>query len=278
MTVKPMSEAEFNAWIGCEYILLCGYPASGKSHAILSVARHWRQIYPNSLTYIIDTEGGILKIWKKHFPELKPVKDILYYRVDSADSFVSVLNENILPKVKPIDLLCVESAGRIWEYSQSIGYLATAGMDKADFLEKRMEQYLALKGTGKDAKLGSPVVQPDTMWQVSKYYYARSFLDRFSPEPPCNIIITTTLAAERPEERESATRKRIKRFLGQNIVPDGAPRTAFYPDTVIWLTQGSEGFEGTILKDRESQKPGVQPTFKLGESFYLELQEARKSS
>lgn len=274
----PMTAAEFKSWNGPEYILLMGHSNSGKSDAILCMAHYWRTVLQRQV-YILDTEGGILKVWRSplrpYHDAITPGDGVSYYRVSTVDEFVICLGETILPQVKKGDLLCVESVGRVWEHSQDIAYTVTTGMGKAEFLERRIAQFISLRTAGKEVSLGSPIADPDKFWQVAKHYNNRAFLDLFSPEPPCDVVLSTPLGPDRPRERQSKQRQEVKNFLGTNLVPDGSPRTAYYPDTIILMSEDSDGFHATVVKDRGLHKPGLQSVFDV-RHFYLDLQVARR--
>ncbi len=263
--VKPMTLEEFEAYIPREFLLLIGHPGSGKSHTLLSIIDYWKTVYPESLAYVIDTEDGLRKIWKKHFSHLKPEKDIIYYLVSDIDEFLLAFEE-IKPKARRLDWLCAESLSRTWEFAQDTGYQYISGMSKIEYFERRLAQRIE---TEKGIKLPPPIPQPDQFWQIVKHLQVRAFLDELQ-KLPCNILLTTTLGVEKPSGLDSAVRKEVRKFLGLSVSPDGFPRSPYYPDTVILLTKEIDGFYAQVLKDRGYEKEGEFVRFKIN-NFYLDL-------
>ena len=116
-----------------EYILLVGGPSSGKTHSILSVADYMQKYSPKARVYAIDTENGMIKLWKGSFSHLENLE--VYMPVDM-DGVVKSL-QVIEAKVTPQDWIVVESISRTWDWSQDLGYLTTTQMKKAEFMDRR---------------------------------------------------------------------------------------------------------------------------------------------
>lgn len=259
--VEAITQQTLSKYSPREFILLCGYGGTGKSSAIFSVARLLKRISPDAVVHCIDTENGMLKLWKTKNPDLD---NIQLYLCKDMDEVILTFDETV-PKLRAQDWFGFESMARIWEYSQNLGYEEIAGMAKAAYLRKR------LATGGRDAITPSP----DHLWQIVKNAHGRSFLDPITMLDPllnkhgCNIIMTTTLGAIKGEkQRESADRKTARVALGITMDIEGAPRLAYYPDTVVQLTEESDGFWARILKDRG---PSVEkPKFKIeNNDFWL---------
>ena len=260
--VRPLTEQEFAIFKPREYILLIGSPASGKSHTVLSTV-YMASKLEKARGYIIDTEGGILKLWKTRFSDLAPGKGINYYSVSSIEEFLDTFDE-IRPELKAGDWLAVESLVRLWEWAQSYTYEAITGLTKLAYLEKRL-----IEREGK--RLSSPIPQPDLFWQIAKHHYQRCFLDQLQ-SLPCNIMLTTTLSADKPPGMTSEARKEMVKFAG--VSADGWPRGPYYPDTLIITTCERDGYYATITKDRGYDNPGIVVKFKIN-NFLMDYQASK---
>ena len=257
MPPTPITAATLAQALAREFIELCGLPKSGKSYAVLSLARSVQILDPAAKVYIIDTEDGILKLWQNAFPD---VGNVSLYRCAGIDEVLDAF-EAIRAVVKPGDWLCTESMSRVWSYAQDMGYEAVTGIGKSKYLANRTT--------------GQPVTpQPDQLWQVVRNLHNRQFMDVINHELVCNVLLTTTVS-QRPvvfERGESArTRQQIRDILGVNIVPEGEPRNAFYPDTIVLMEKRHDGYWATIIGDRGYDKPGQANISFQVSNFWLQF-------
>ena len=259
--VEAITQANLAQYTPREFVLLCGYGGTGKSSAIFSVARLLKRISPNAAVHAIDTENGLLKLWKTKNSDLDNIE--LYICKDIDDVILTF--DDIVPKLGAQDWLANESMSRIWDYSQDSAYEQIVGLSKAVYLQKR------LASGGKDAI----TPQPDRFWQIAKNAHNRRFLDPITMLDPllnkngCNMIMTTTLGAIKGEkQKESADRRIARMALGLTMDIEGAPRLAYHPDTVVHLTEESDGYWARILKDRGPSEE--KPKFKIeNNDFWL---------
>jgi len=237
-----------------EFIEICGHPKSGKSYDVLSVASAVKRINSEATIYIIDTEDGLRKVWKTSFTDVDNIR--LYLCADMDD--VVLVIEKLKPLLKKDDWLCLESLSRIWDFAQDLGYQAVTGMKKPEYLIKRR------------AEGGAVTPHPDQLWQIVKNSYHRNMMDVLVNEIPCNILITTTLS--KVQRRESKVRKEVREMLNIDVSPEGDPRNAYYPDTIVLTTKDEDGFWATVLGDRGGEIPGQQIHFKV-DSFLFDFME-----
>ena len=222
-----------------ELLLIIGHPGCGKSRFILSLARYWELLHENATVRIIDTEHGLSKLLKEQFADIENVE---IAEVNDADETIAAISE-VSELAKPDDWVCFESLGRNWEDSQDLASMTIVGMPKSEYLS----QWLA-KTKGK----GSPVPQGDMYWQIAKDAHVRNVVNKLTRlSKKCHVLVTTTLPPEKPNFRgKNKTREEVAGFLGITVSPDGAPRNAYYFDTVVMMMQDNEGYWGSVLKDR----------------------------
>ena len=259
--IMPVSAEALKAFEPLEFILLLGYGDTGKSYAILQLARAWQAMKPEGKVFAIDIETGIMKTWKKAFPDISPDRFLLWHgeAVDNIEKFLVVLNQ-VWPVATPNDFLCIESDTRIWDGSQDLAWARITGQHKDEYLSAR------LASGGK-----APVTpQPDNLWQIALDAYRRRFRDVLTNTVRLrtNILITTGLS--RPGARVSPAKRDAMNLLGIDIVPDGHSENVRNPDTVVMMTKDSEGYFAEVLKDRGYSRPAQRIKFSVG-NFYLDF-------
>jgi len=256
--MKLFTSADLAEYKLREFIEICGSWKSGKSYDVLSIAQSWQRIESEGTVYIIDTENQIRKMWKAQFRDVDNIK--LYMCADMDDVILAI--DTIKPKLHINDWICLESKARIWEFAQDLGYMAIAGMKKAEYLSKQRTD-------------GGPITpHPDQLWSIVKNAYYRNMMDVLVNEVECNIVITTTMSKSVKDmpKRESPTRKAVRMMLGTDVSLDGDPRNPYYPDTIVMTTKGEDGFWATVLGDRGGEIPGQQIHFKV-DSFLFDFME-----
>lgn len=262
-TIKPFTAQDLAGFIPREFILVAGHANTGKSRTVLSMASFWQVTHPGAVVYCLDTEDGIRKLWKKQFPDLNNLE--LYLCPDMNAAVLCL--EHLLPRLTEENWLACESASRLWEYSQDLGYREITGMSKSEYLSKRMA----------DGGKGTVTPRPNDLWPIAKNAMERNFLDRLVNETRANVLLTTTLGKERPEGggmRESKTRAAARRYLGTDVVPEGHPRIAYYPDTVVLMENEGTRYTAHLLKDRGLSLTTTIPVFQVRD-FLFDLEEIR---
>lgn len=245
-----------------ELIIILGHAGSGKSAAILQVAEEIQ-----STMYIIDTENGILKMWKNQYPSLKNIK---LYLVTSMDDVLTALAE-ITQQIQANDWIAIESMSRIWELAQDTAYEEITGMAKSEYLQSRTSK--------------SPIPSPDEFWQIVSSLYSRGLIGKIvkldpilaeiSKEKGCNVLTTTLIKKEGVEKLISARRKYAQE-IGVTVLHEGSPRLLSYFDTVIHTKYENGEFSAQILKDRGYQTPGRVVSFRV-ENFWRDFCVNRKT-
>ena len=259
--IMPVSAEAFASFEPLEFIMLVGYGDTGKSHAILQLARAWLAMKPEGKIFCIDIETGIMKTWKKSFPDISPARFLLWHGdvVDNIEKFLVVFNQ-VWPNTTPSDWLCIESDTRIWDTSQDLAWARITGQHKDEYLSAR------LAAGGK-----APVTpQPDNLWQVALDAYRRRFRDVMTNTVrlKTNVLITTGLS--RPGARVSPAKRDAMNLLSIDVVPDGHSENVRNPDTVVMLTKDADGYFAEVLKDRAYGKPATRIRFGVN-NFWLDF-------
>ena len=249
-----------------EFVLLVGHPGVGKSYQVLALARYWSVSHPDNTVWILDTEGGLNKIIKEQFNDLDNTK--IREISDAEDAIIAMKEAKALAEEN--DWIVFESLSRNWEQAQDVASQTIVGMPKQEYLSKWIRE---TKGKG------SPVPRPDLYWSVAKDAHVRNIMEvmvELHRDNGINVLATTTLPSEKPDFRKSVggARKEMASFLGINVSPDGAPRNAYYFDSVILLNIDREGHWASVLKDRGYSN--INTTRFAVTTLYLNLQQARK--
>src|SRR5208283_104720 len=232
-----------------EFMMLAGKDSVGKTSALVSLAWYIEQTEPNAKFYVIDTENKF-KSALRSFGSDAP-KNIIYYKCDDMNA-VTTATTDILAKHKPMDWCGVESMARIWDRSQDLAYLATAGVTKVQYLENRPRQG---KGSG-------PIPTPDDFWKIAKGAHDGGFIDLLSACDDLNVVLTTTIAKP-PKEgfRESADKRATRIELGIDANLDGAPRVPYYVETLCLLELRGGKVTCRVLRDNLSLKDETRIEF-----------------
>jgi len=262
--VKRITVQDLDLYSPRENILLIGHSDTGKSTDIVMIAE---AIRGKGRVFVIDTENGIIKVWKNLFRHVDNLELILCASIDD----VLKTFEELQREVQPQDWIAFESMAKIWEMAQDKAYLEVAGMTKAEYL------------VTKD-KAQSPVPQPQFFWQIAKHYYEGGIIDPMRDLDPmmaelvkraksagCNIIATTLLAKERPDFMESR-RRQIAQELGFNILWEGSPRLPSYFDTVVVTSKPGGEFRAAVIKDRGYERPKLIVEFEV-KQFWHDFQQ-----
>src|SRR5258708_3633845 len=110
-----------------EFLLLVGKDSTGKTSAVVSLARYIELMTPDATVYVIDSENkfkGAMRSFGADAPT-----NIMYWKCSSMNDVTSS-TATILERHKPSDWLAVESLSRIWEFAQDLGYQAIEGIGK----------------------------------------------------------------------------------------------------------------------------------------------------
>ena len=233
-----------------EFILLAGKDGVGKTSAIISAAKFVSLIYPEQTFWVIDTENKFvptLQSWGEVPPNLKLFKC-------STMNEVTAAFDAIMEQRKPGDWLGIESAARLWERAQDLGYQAITGTMKADYMEKRR----AVAGTK------PPVTpQPDQLWSIIKGAHDAALFDVICDTDDLNVLLSTTVSKpkqERTNRKENADRVALRAEHGIDLNLDGAPRLPYYVLTLAVLERENGEVACSVLRDNCSglDDPRVQ--------------------
>jgi hypothetical protein len=250
-----------------EFVFVIGYAGTGKSRAILQMAEYWEMVEPDGRVYIIDTETGLIKMFKSQFSQLKNVALWHGESVSTIERVISVFDE-IAKIVTPKDWLCIESDTKIWAKSQDAAWAKITGVTKDEYLSKRLASEKSMAVTP----------SPDNLWQYAKDAYNRRFTDVILNDVKLrtNIMMTTGITKPSPQlMAKGGSRKDTMKLLGMDLAPDGHPENVRNPDTVIMMSREPDGYWATVLKDRSEDKPGRQVMFRIETNFWMDFIAAR---
>jgi hypothetical protein len=228
-----------------EFILLAGKDGVGKTNCLISLADFVSQMEPDATVFVIDLENKFrpaLSTYGTVPPNLR------YYQCETMNDVTEAFDE-IMSERKPGDWLFVESAGRVWERAQDMGYQAVTGTMKAAYMEKR-------RATPQGQKQPPVVPKPDDLWSIVKGAHDDAFMERIAAASDLNCIITTGVARVkemRTNRKENQDRVDFRNETGIDLNIEGAPRLVYYPLTGILLEKTGGSVTGRIWRDNMSK-------------------------
>lgn len=237
-----------------EFILLAGKDGVGKTSAIISLAELVGQLTPDATFFVIDTENKFrvtLRTWGS------VPANLLYYQCETMNDVTAAFDQIMAMRV-PGDWLAVESAGRIWERAQDMGYQAIAGTGKADYMEKRR----TIANAGQKPPPVTP--RPDDLWSVIKGAHDSAFLDIIAQANDLNVIISTGVSRvkeSRTNRKENPDRVDFRAETGIDLNLEGAPRLSYYIYTGCLLDRVNGNVSCRIWRDNNSPLDDPAITF-----------------
>lgn len=234
---------------GREFMLLAGKDGVGKTNALLSLADFVSQMWPEATFSIIDSENKV-RVALSTYGKVPP--NITLYQCGSMNEVTDAF-DTIMGQKKPGDWLGVESAGRLWERAQDMGYQAIKGLDKAAYMERRREHNAKL---GKGDKQMPVTPSPDELWSVIKGAHDGAFLDVISDTSDLNCVITTGVARvkeQRANRKENVDRVDFRKETGIDLNLEGAPRLPYYVYTGVLLERENGRVTARIWRDNGSK-------------------------
>lgn len=265
----PLTHANLSSYKLLEFIILVGAAGSGKSHSILTLADAWEKLEPDGHIYCLDVESKLGKEYKIAFSRLKNISIWYGEQINTMEKFLGVF-EALVPGLRDIDWLCIESDTRIWAMAQDEGWAKVTGMDKEAWMSHRVEQ----DKSGKKVDAVTPA--PADLWQVVYDGYRRRYRDvlvnRVSMK--ANVLYTTGISTK---QKTTSARKQSAIMIDMlDMQPDGHAENTRVPDTVLLMTKESVTLDGkpvaqfrcTVKKDRGHDVPGETIQFDPGDNFW----------
>lgn len=253
-----------------EFILLAGKDGVGKTSALISIADFVSQVTPDATVYVIDTEN-------KFRPTLASYGNVptnlAYYQCESMNDVTAAFDE-IMQARKPGDWLLVESAGRLWERAQDLGYQAITGTDKALYMEKRRQ-------TPAGQKQPPVTPRPDDLWSIIKGSHDSAFFDIIAQTNDLNVVVSTGVGRvkeARSNRKENQDRVDFRNETGIDLNLEGAPRLPYYVQTGVLLERERGAVSARIWRDNASKLDDPAITFAVptrrdfATSFWSETQ------
>jgi hypothetical protein len=253
-----------------EFFLLAGKDSTGKTCALVSLARYLELTQPGTQFFIIDTENkfrGAMKSFGSEAPG-----NITYWKCSSMND-VTAATASVLSLHKPGDWLGVESLSRVWELAQDLGYQVTEGVAKVEYLERKRD----------DKSIKSPIPgNPSDFWAIVKGAHDSAFFQLLTQIDDLNVICTTTIAKPpkpQPNRAENVDRKALRVELGIDSNLEGAPRLPYYVESLALMDLVGGNVTCRILRDNLSSKDDSRIEFAVpdkrswGPMFYATCRE-----
>ncbi len=228
-----------------EFILLAGKDGVGKTNAIISLADFVSQIEPEATFYVLDLEGKFRAALQSYGTV---PSNIVFYACDGMNEATEALDA-VMNARKPGDWLAVESAGRLWERAQDLGYQVITGTTKAAYMEKR-------RATPAGQKQPPVTPRPDDLWSIIKSGHDTAFLDVIAATNDLNCIISTGVGRvkeARSNRKENQDRVDFRSETGIDLNLEGAPRLPYYAFTGILLERNGGAVTARIWRDNLSK-------------------------
>jgi hypothetical protein len=239
-----------------EFILLAAKDGCGKTSALISAAAFVEMIFPEARFFVIDTENKFVPTLKTWDGGRVP-QNLRLYICKTMNEVNEAYNE-IDHIRQPGDWLGIESAARLWERAQDLGYQAITGTMKAAYMEARRAKAAA----GEKAPPVTP--RPDDLWSIIKGAHDTELIDRICNSDDLNVILTTTVSKvkeQRSNRKENADRVALRAEHGIDLNLDGAPRLPYYVLTLAVLEREGGQVSCSILRDNCSGLDDPRVTF-----------------
>lgn len=222
-----------------ERILLYGEPSTGKSNAVVSIAKLNKITHTDSTIYIIDNDRSYdMTTEQLDLP-------IVVYNVYEWMEYIDTL-KTILPKLRSNDWLVCDLISECWPSVQEFYTNQVFGQDIGSyFLQVKQD-------LNKDTEFGGW-----TDWKyINKLYF--DFVRPFVYKSPCHILgCATADPIQRPKggsgKAAAGDDKETVSVFGQvGFKPDGQKRLKHQFNTTIFLHKSLRGeYLMTSVKDRE---------------------------
>lgn len=252
----PASDLLNDPSVGREFILLAGKDGTGKTCALLSLAEFVEQLTPDNSVWVIDTENKFAAAVKANG---RVPANLKLYLCETMNDVTEAANE-ILASRAPGDWVFVESAGRVWERAQDIGYQVITGTAKAAYMERRRTE---LRPDGKQL----PVTpRPDDLWSIIKGAHDTEFLDRLMHASDLQVVISTGVARvkeKRGNQKENPDRVDFRAETGIDLNLEGAPRLPYYALTGVLLERERGKVYARVWRDSNSLLDDPAVTFEV---------------
>lgn len=254
-----------------ERILLAGIESTGKSSAILSIARRC----PASTFYIIDNDNSITRLLATEYSDLTMQAEYMYgldnpdteyvsedgnlvvYHCKGWEQNVEAL-DHAIGQAQPNDWITVDTISALWSgvtkwYTEEMygnrmdRYLLTKRKEfeevKADY-DKRKAQG---KGGRKDKKpaMGGSLEGWNDYGVINPIFEER--VRNFLKYPPCHVLVTSEIKSTSKDDDPA-----VKKMFGPfGVKPEGQKRGGHDVHTVLWVQRSRQGKHTlTTIKDR----------------------------
>lgn len=230
-----------------ERILLYGEPGTGKSHAIVQLAKFMMSASPTTNFYVIDNDRSYKltqEINSLSNMAVKEVYDFPEYR-EALDTFLRL--------IKPNDFLVCDLMSESWSAAQTY-YTDQVHDNEANYF---LQVRAAMKSPTKEN-----VLDGWTDWQyINRIYF--NFAKPFVYKSPCHIIATSTadpVARPKPGSTVGDDRETLTVFGSVGWKPEGQKRLKHQFNTTIFVFKDNRGVHRfTTVKDRERPLIIAQP-------------------
>ncbi len=220
-----------------ERIILTGQSGSGKTYAILTLAR----FFPERSFYVFDLDDGFERVWNLEFPDVRNIDFHLCM------DWKTLIEEFNAIKPQPADFVAIDMLNRAWEMVQSY-YIDEV------FEKDRGEYFLQVRKSLRSGAQSLGALRGWVDWNVINSLY-QDFANRLFYSLRCNVIATCSYSAISDEDDKEV--QAAMSASGYNIRLDGQKHTIFRGHTVLLLRNNKLGRTVSTIKDR-GRPPLVQ--------------------
>lgn len=231
-----------------ERILLYGEPGTGKSNAVISIAKFLKSTHSAGRIFVIDNDKSYQRV-----AELMGLGDHLQVEecYDFPDHRAAL--EKFVRTVRPDDWLVCDLMSEVWSCAQTF-YTDSVYDDEANYFLKVRQ---AMNNPAKEN-----VLDGWTDWQyVNKIYSA--FARPFIYKSPCHVIAVSTaepVSRAKPGSTVGDDKETISVFGSVGFRPEGQKRLRHQFNTTILMHKDNRSrYLMTTVKDRDRELVVSQP-------------------
>jgi len=219
-----------------ERILLYGEPGTGKSHAVITLAKFLEATHSDAYIRVLDNDRSYRRAVENNNLSHVAVEDV-YDFPEYRKSLTEFLRAS-----QPNDWLVCDLMSEAWTAAQTYYTESVYGDDANYFMQVRA----AMTNPNKEN-----VLEGWTDWQfINKQYFA--FAKPFVYKSPCNIIAVSTADPLNRTGRNVDDKETVSVYNQVGWKPEGQKRLKHQFDTTIFMFKdNSSNYRMTSVKDRD---------------------------
>lgn len=243
-----------------EFILTFGVGGTGKSTAILEVAR----LCPTDTFYVLDSElQNYNRLLATAFTDLN---NVIVTPVTDWDDWVKAI-PRVCEDMTRDDWLVVDFATPTWDAVQSWFVDKIHDQDIDQWFVAKRAQNQQMKDAGKEVKGFAALSGSDGDWQVINKVYFKYFYNALL-KCPGHVYMT----AEQDKTGQDDD-KEVKALYGPyNVKPKGQKKLGHVPMTSLLLTKARAGkYAITTIKDRGRMELEDEPLSNFARDYLIDV-------